>query len=303
MSNEELENNELIIHENSNNEWLQTSDILIRDPFILPVAEERFYYMCGTTDKEPWDGKATGFDAYRSRDLQHWEGPFPVFRPEADFWADENFWAPEVHVYRGRCYMFASFKAEGRCRATQLLAADGPLGPFQPLSNEPLTPPDWECLDGTFYVDSDGMPWLVYCREWLQTTDGEMYAQPLQPDLKAVAGEPIKLFSATDAAWVCETTFKDSTGYVTDGPYLFLSPHNELWMLWSSHAKDGYAMGLPDQLPTKFKDHGYRKASRSFARMAGMACSSKRFKDNGGSACTSRIQARRSGRYFSMSSG
>ncbi|MFD0714182.1 glycoside hydrolase family 43 protein [Paenibacillus sp. GCM10027626] len=222
----------------------QTADIQIRDPFILPIADERIYYMYGTTDKQPWGGKASGFDAYRSRDLQQWEGPFPVFRPEADFWADENFWAPEVHLYEGRYYMLASFKAEGRCRATQLLVADHPLGPFQPLTDEPITPHQWECLDGTLYRDEQGAPWIVYCREWLQTTDGEMYAQRLQPDLKAAAGEPIKLFSATEAPWVCITEFNGSRGYVTDGPYLFRSPQDELWMLWSSHGKDGYAIGL-----------------------------------------------------------
>jgi len=225
-----------------NNKQLQ--DIKIRDPFIVPIAEDRFYYMYGTTDEDSWGGKATGFDAYRSHDLQNWEGPFEVFRPSPDFWADENFWAPEVHSYRGRYYMLASFKAEHCRRATQVLVADGPLGPFEPLTKSPLTPPVWECLDGTLYEDEDGVPWLVYCREWLQTTNGEMYAQRLQPDLKTVAGEPVMLFKATDAPWVVKTHFQGSTGYVTDGPFLFRSPENELLMLWSSHGADGYAMGV-----------------------------------------------------------
>ncbi|WP_420869776.1 family 43 glycosylhydrolase [Cohnella ginsengisoli] len=100
----------------------------------------------------------------------------------------ENFWAPEVHRWRGMYYMFASFKAPGRRRATQILAADGPLGPFRPLSDRPATPPDWECLDGTLYVDRQGEPWIVFCREWLQVTDGEMYALRLSADLAETAG-------------------------------------------------------------------------------------------------------------------
>lgn len=223
---------------------LSLDDIQIRDPFILPIEEEQYYYMYGTTDKEPWDGKASGFNAYRSQDLLIWEGPFPVFRASADFWADENYWAPEVHLYKGRYYMFASFKEKEQRRATHLLVADSPLGPFLPLSRYPITPMEWECLDGTLYIDVSGTPWIVYCREWLQTTDGEMYAQKLQADLTDTVGEPILLFKASEAPWVQETEFRGNRGYVTDGPYLFHSPDDELWMLWSSHGKEGYAMTL-----------------------------------------------------------
>lgn len=57
--------------------------------------------------------------------------------------------------------------------------------PFVPLSDGPVTPADWECLDGTLYVAADGTPYLVFCHEWLQVKDGEMCAMPLTPDLTA----------------------------------------------------------------------------------------------------------------------
>ncbi len=107
---------------------LTKADIQIRDPFVLPIEESGLYYLYGSTDKDIWKGKATGFDVYRSKDLENWEGPFPAFRPPADFWSDTNYWAPEVHIYKGRYYMFATFKAEGVCRGTQILVADDPLG-------------------------------------------------------------------------------------------------------------------------------------------------------------------------------
>ena len=118
-------------------------DIHIRDPFVLPVAVEKQYYLYGTNGPESWTQFASGIDYYTSSDLQSWEGPFPAFRPPAGFWADRNFWAPEVHVYRGRYYMFISFKAEGVCRGTQILASDSPRGPFLPISDGPVTPRDW----------------------------------------------------------------------------------------------------------------------------------------------------------------
>ena len=65
---------------------MKTSDIQIRDPFVLPVPEDQYYYLFGTTDLNCWNDEATGFDCYRSRDLENWEGPIPAFRPPADFW-------------------------------------------------------------------------------------------------------------------------------------------------------------------------------------------------------------------------
>jgi hypothetical protein len=81
---------------------LNLKDIQIRDPFVLPAEEEKTYYMYGyymygTTDKDPW-GVGISFEAYKSKDLKLWDCPFTVFTPPPDFWADRNFWAPEVHL-------------------------------------------------------------------------------------------------------------------------------------------------------------------------------------------------------------
>src|SRR5690606_18142041 len=122
---------------------------------VLPILKEKKYYLYGTTGSQTWTDSASGFDYYTSHDLQHWEGPLPAFRPSANFWADRNFWAPEVHVYRDLYYMFATFKAEGVRRGTQILVADSAQGLFQPISDAPVTPRDWECLDGTLFVDAN----------------------------------------------------------------------------------------------------------------------------------------------------
>ncbi|XID93048.1 family 43 glycosylhydrolase [Paenibacillaceae bacterium WGS1546] len=87
---------------------LKLNEIQMRDPFVLRHDPEGRYYLYGSTDPDIWKGKAIGFDVYCSRDLEHWEGPYPAFRPDADFWSDRNYWAPEVHAYRGRYYMFAT---------------------------------------------------------------------------------------------------------------------------------------------------------------------------------------------------
>lgn len=223
---------------------LKTTDIHIRDPFVLPILAEKQYYLYGTTGPQAWTNTALGIDYYTSPDLQRWEGPFPAFRPPAGFWADRNFWAPEVHIYRGRWYMFASFKAEGICRGTQILAADGPQGPFLPISGGPLTPRDWECLDGTLYVDSDERAWMVFCHEWVQVGDGEICAIRLSVDLASALGQPQLLFNASEAPWAQEINSRGRKGYVTDGPWLHRLASAELIMLWSSFIGGAYAVGM-----------------------------------------------------------
>ena len=83
----------------------------MRDPFVLSVPEEKKYYLFGTTDPSCWKGPFYGFDCFISEDLEYWQGPVAAFRPREGFWGTENFWAPEVHRYRGKYYMLASFKA------------------------------------------------------------------------------------------------------------------------------------------------------------------------------------------------
>jgi arabinan endo-1,5-alpha-L-arabinosidase len=225
---------------------MKLSDIHIRDPFVLPVISERCYYLYGTMGDYAWTESGVGFDCYKSADLHTWEGPFPVFRPTPGFWGDRNFWAPEIHQYHGRYFMLASFKAESICRGTQILAAESPQGPFRPLTSGPVTPPEWECLDGTLYVAQNGHPWIVFCHEWVQVGDGEICALPLSKDLTSTAGEPVLLFRASQAAWVQQIVWNKTgmKGRVTDGPWMHQLSNGELLMLWSSHSAGGYSIGV-----------------------------------------------------------
>ena len=230
---------------------MKTSEIKIRDPFIVSELGENTYYMFGTTDKCPWHGvPGEGFDCYKSKDLIDWQGPVPVFRPGAEFWAEMNFWAPEVHHYKELYYMFASFKAEHRYRGTQILVSDGIDGPYEPLTDGPVTPDDWECLDGTLFVDAGGSPWIVFCHEWFQICNGAIYAMQLTDDLKQPAGRPVFLFNASEGPWVRKGGWPGEGArhlfptYITDGPFLYRLASGGLIMLWSSTGNSGYAMGI-----------------------------------------------------------
>lgn len=219
---------------------LRTEQIHVRDPFVLPVGEK--YYLYGTRGGTCW-GKASGFDVYESTDLEHWTGPKAIFTKTEDFWSDMNYWAPEVHAFGGKYYLFASFKSEDECRGTQILVCDTPDGTFKPLSDRPVTPRDWECLDGTLYVSPEGKPWIVFCHEWVQVKDGEICAMPLTDDLSAAAGEPIELFKASQAAgWI--RPVNDKGDYVTDGPFMHRCEDGTLRMIWSSFGELGYTQAV-----------------------------------------------------------
>jgi GH43 family beta-xylosidase len=237
---------------------MHISDIQIRDPFV--VLEDGTYYLFGSTDKDIWKGPAAGFDVYISEGgLTCFEGPFPAFRPPADFWSRTNFWAPEIHRYNGAYYMFATFKPHEGRRGTAILKSEsGITGPYLPWSLNaagapgPVTPVDWECLDGTFFVEQ-GEPYMVFCHEWRQTGDGQICAIPLTADLRQAAYEaggnpgvwPRILFRASEAPWACELAGRPAGHYVTDGPFLYAGRDGALLMSWSSFGKDGnYCVGI-----------------------------------------------------------
>lgn len=223
---------------------IRTDQINIRDPFVL--VHNGMYYLYGTRGETCW-GPADGFDVYTGRDLAAWEGPRVCFRNDGTFWADRNYWAPEVHFRKGAFYMFASFKSEARRRGTAILRSPSPLGPFEPWSDGPVTPAEWECLDGTLYTSPEGTPYIVFCHEWVQTGDGEIQAMRLTEDLKAPAGDPFLLFRASEAPWSRMVHHSSGVdGYVTDGPFLWRKEDGTLLCLWSGFSEKGYAQGLAE---------------------------------------------------------
>ena len=214
-------------------------EIRIRDPFIYTDKENGCYYMYGTTGILPGTLRSLpNFSCYKTYDFENFEGPFTLFETDGtDFWADRDFWAAEMHVYNGKYYLFGSCKAENKCRGTQIFVSDAPNGQFKPLTEEPVTPRDWECLDGTLYVEN-GQPYMVFCHEWVQIKNGEIWAVPLSDDLSKAIGEPKMLFRASDHPDVSELHAGRGT-YVTDGPFLW-SEDGKVKMIWSSFYKGRY---------------------------------------------------------------
>ena len=85
-------------------ETFRLTDLRIRDPFILPDPATQTYYLCTSL------GRRVG--VYQSTDLRDWIGPVTVFETPGDFWAQRGIWAPEMHKYRGRYYLFLTFNTD-----------------------------------------------------------------------------------------------------------------------------------------------------------------------------------------------
>ena len=236
---------------------LKREDIRIRDPFIYTDRENGCYYMYGTTAcKEGSLSTEPTLTVYKTEDLEHFsEGKVIFSGEEIGFWAYRDYLAPEMHKYNGKYYLFVSFKSEKRHRATQILVCDTPDGRFQPVSKEPITPPDWECLDGTLWVEN-GVPYMVFCHEWVQVVDGEIWAVPLKEDLSAPAGEPFFLFRASENPNVSAGKRGQR---VTDGPFLFRE-EGKLKMIWSSFYEGRYLVleAESDSIHGKWEHKGSR---------------------------------------------
>lgn len=220
-----------------NKTHLACEDINIRDPFVL--YEEGKYYMYGTRAKN-FGKKTGGFDVYVSDDLLSWSKPHECFNSVKYGMNHQVNWAPEVHKYKGYYYMFATFtRKQNKLIGTFVLRADSPMGPFVPYSKSCVTPEEWECLDGTLYVNGEGKPYIVFCHEHTQIIDGTICYAPLSDDLSALSGDAVTLFRASEPYWA-DVTLK-GVHRITDGPFMHRTRKGELLMLWSTFIEGKYA--------------------------------------------------------------
>lgn len=216
---------------------MKFKDINIRDPFVLPY--EGKYYLYGTRGETAWCS-AKGLDVYVSDDLENWSEPHECFTVTDNFWANKEVWAPEVHLYNGIFYMFVSLRSDDRLRGTQILKSESPMGPFLAFTNDAITPKDWQCLDGTFYIDKKGNPYIIFCHEWVQITDGEICSMKLSKDLSEAVEEPVVLFSASQPYWADKSRDK----FITDGPFMYRTECGNLLMIWSTFVHGNYVQAV-----------------------------------------------------------
>ena len=221
---------------------INKNNINVRDPYIF--YENGMYYLYISKHFE--GDKYPSLLCYSSKDLEWFNDPKTLFKGHDGFWATKEFWAPELHKYNDKYYLLVSLKSDDKCRGTQIFISDTPDGNFIPLTEEPVTPRYWECLDGTLYVENN-VPYMIFCHEWLQVDDGEICVIKLSEDLKEMVGEPKLLFKGSSLNWIRALNDPNyntkPNSYVTDGPFIF-KRNGKLNMIWSTFGPKGYATAL-----------------------------------------------------------
>jgi arabinan endo-1,5-alpha-L-arabinosidase len=229
---------------------IKLADIRWRDMCILPDPASKTYYMVGPGGR--------GVNCYTSKDLLNWYGPTAIFTAPQDVWGDipiVSIWAPELHLYKGKYYLFLTFDTRNKLceqwpnwerngrvtRGSQIFVSDSPTGPFTAFQKHSTLPVDMMTLDGTLYVE-DGIPYMVYCHEWVQVTNGAVGYVQLKDDLSDMAGTTKNLFRGSQAPW---SKISDQYGCnVTDGPFLLMGKTGKLYMTWTSGGYTGYTCGI-----------------------------------------------------------
>ena len=250
---------------------LSIEAIRIRDPFIYVDTKAKSYFMYAQLDNRLNKGgdstSPKGVEVYVTKDLIHWSLPRTVLLLQQDAWARKFVWAPEVFEYNGKYYLFTTLTGQDfpdgmirtplegfeeyegirplAMRGTQIFHSDSPLGPFQPFENEPHTPINWMCLDGTLW-EEDGRPYMVFCHEHRQVVDGTIAYIELEGDLSVPIGDPVTLFRASQAPWQVIRNH-----HVTDGCFLYRTKSGKLLMIWSSFAQKGYCVAVAESISGK----------------------------------------------------
>ena len=251
-------------------------DVRLRDCCVWVDTNSQTYYLVSSTGRHGTNGRAAVIE-YTSRNLETWEGPRVIFEVPQDFWAQRGIWAPELHEYKGKFYLFLTFNTDDKFpeqwpgwyprvkRGSQILVSDSPAGPFQPFANHSTLPVDMMTLDGTLWVE-DGVPFMVFSHEWVQITDGRMEYIQLKDDLSDTVGEPHWMFQASDAPWSKKSEIGN---HVTDGPYMYRSKSGRLLMVWSSFGTGGYLVGVAASKSGKLAGPWVQEAEPIFAKDGG----------------------------------
>ena len=154
---------------------------MLRDVCILPDTKSGTYYMIGP-------GRRASVVQYTSKDLINWYGPKTIFQTPDHFWGDtpiQAVWAPELHAYKGKYYLFQTFSTGKELaeqwlnwrprvvRGSQILVSDSATGPFRSFRRGATTSP------GTMTLRRYACGWKMANRIWYMPTNGYKSAMAL----------------------------------------------------------------------------------------------------------------------------
>lgn len=177
--------------------------IYLADPTIF--SDNGTYYLYGTSPLSN-----NGFWVYKSKDLQHWDGPAGAVDGYAlwgNTYGTKGFWAPQVFKYGGRYGMAYTANEQ-----IAIAWADSPLGPF--VQDKPaMIPAKTKEIDPFIFFDDDGKKYMYHVR---LINGNRIYVAEMNDDMRSLKEETAReCISVNEDGW--ENTEKSKWG-VSEGP-------------------------------------------------------------------------------------
>lgn len=238
--------------------WTSDVSLIFENGVYYMFAQEysrqigRYLYCVRSSDLKNWSDPVV---VSRLNDL------IPVLAGEV---YSEIYWAPDVFKYKGKFYIIASyydiddehfspqnyiFSATQRKghRTTVILRSDTIDGNYQPISKNcvssvnfhglpeyeerlgHITPAGQDAIDGSFYLDPQGQPWLIWSDEGTNYThrEGGCYAYArLSDDLTRLTSEPKKLFAVKTI---------NGFHYCSDAGFIYTAANGDLLCVWTTY--------------------------------------------------------------------
>lgn len=177
--------------------------LYLADPTIF--SDNGTYYLYGTSPLSN-----NGFWVYKSKDLQHWDGPAGAVDGYAlwgNTYGTKGFWAPQVFKYGGRYGMAYTANEQ-----IAIAWADSPLGPF--VQDKPaMIPAKTKEIDPFIFFDDDGKKYMYHVR---LINGNRIYVAEMNDDMRSLKEETAReCISVNKDGW--ENTEKTKWG-VSEGP-------------------------------------------------------------------------------------
>ena len=171
-------------------------DVPLPDPYVF--VEDETYYIVGTSDRNN-----NVVDCYVTTDFVTYEAYYGIYDPCLyDGWEDRNealVFAPEIYCFDGVYYLYYSAKDDTLVRKCSVVAADNPLGPYEPIVNDEINGLEAPLLHNAEYLKR-GLDATVFTDD-----DGKMYMYfTVTKDTQHIVG--VELISPYQADW---TTYKE----------------------------------------------------------------------------------------------
>lgn len=210
----------------------KSNSLLIADPTIMLDGD--YYYLYGTA-------LSNGFQAYRSTDLENWEGPVGnitgnyVLKKGEGCHVENRFWAPQVFKHNGKYHIFYAGD-NYLVHAT----SDSPLGPFHEKTMAAIPATEQE-IDPFVFFNHDGKPYIYWSNRVAGTQS--ILGAEMTDDLEDIKRDTQKtLFKWFTTGWEVSNTAGHK---IVEGPAV-IEHDGTYYMLYSANGCDDveYAVGV-----------------------------------------------------------